>query len=405
MQMTPTFSAATRACALAQLAQFIPHAGSAYAEHRNLHRPGHPHVSQLSPYLRSRLLTEAEVIRAARDAHGDSADTFVAEVLWRAYWKGWLEMRPQIWRETQAGVAASLARLDRDRPLAHTFEAACTGQTGIDGFDHWARDLTATGYLHNHQRMCFASIWIYTLHLPWQLGADFFLRHLLDGDPAANTLSWRWVAGLHTPGKQYLAQAEVITTLSDGRHWPKGLAQRVFPVAAPPSPVPGPCPQGGLWNRTLPTALLLHEDDLSPDWLLQVGLRPLSTAFLLAPDARSPRPVSPLIKEFLRRAVTDCSRRLAADLSTLHGPVQGPGAVDALVAWARQSGAAQIVTPFAPVGPVASLLASLDTRLAAENIRLVRAMRPYDAALWPHATQGFFRFHQTARALVQQGLV
>ena len=50
--------------------------------------------------------------------------------------------------------------------------------------------------MHNHVRMWFASIWIFTLNLPWQLGADFFMQHLLDGDPASNTLSWRWVAGI-----------------------------------------------------------------------------------------------------------------------------------------------------------------------------------------------------------------
>ncbi|PJF08283.1 FAD-binding domain-containing protein [Pseudorhodobacter sp. MZDSW-24AT] len=391
---------ATRDSALAQLHRFLPLAGKDYAIRRNLHRPGHPHVSQLSPYLRSRILTEAEVIHAVRAAHGAEADTFVSEVLWRTYWKGWLEMRPQVWRETRAAVHAALARLDRDRDLARTHEAACAGQTGIDGFDDWARDLVATGYMHNHQRMCFASIWIFTLHLPWQLGADFFLRHLLDGDPASNTLSWRWVAGLHTPGKTYLAKAEAITTLSDGRYWPKGLATQDFPISGPANPPAGPCPQGGAWDHGLPTALLLHEEDLSPDWLLNAGLRPLSTAFLLDPEARSPRPVSPLIKDFLRQGVEDCIQRHSADLASLHGPVHGPGAVDAVVAWARQTAALQVVTPFAPVGPVADLLTDLDQRLAAENIRLVRAMRPYDAALWPHATHGFFRFHQAARALV-----
>jgi deoxyribodipyrimidine photo-lyase len=28
----------------------------------------------------------------------------------------------------------------------------------------------------------------------WQAGAQWFLRHLLDGDPASNNLSWQWVA-------------------------------------------------------------------------------------------------------------------------------------------------------------------------------------------------------------------
>ncbi len=77
--------------------------------------------------------------------------------------------------------------------LRRAYERAVEGRTGIDGFDDWARQLVETGWLHNHTRMWFASIWIFTLRLPWALGAAFFLRHLLDGDPASNTLSWRWV--------------------------------------------------------------------------------------------------------------------------------------------------------------------------------------------------------------------
>ena len=100
------------------------------------------------------------------------------------------------------------------------------GATGIDCFDAWARELVATGYLHNHARMWFASIWIFTLRLPWELGADFFLRHLIDGDPASNTLSWRWVAGLQTAGKTYLATAENIARFTGGRFAPQGLATR-----------------------------------------------------------------------------------------------------------------------------------------------------------------------------------
>ena len=54
--------------------------------------------------------------------------------------------------------------------------------------------------------MWFASIWIFTLNLPWELGAAFFIKHLYDGDIASNTLSWRWVAGMQTKGKNYLAK-------------------------------------------------------------------------------------------------------------------------------------------------------------------------------------------------------
>jgi deoxyribodipyrimidine photo-lyase len=61
--------------------------------------------------------------------------------------------------------------------------------------------------------MWFASIWIFTLRLPWPLGAAFFQAHLQDHDAASNTLSWRWVAGIQTPGKHYLARAENIAPL------------------------------------------------------------------------------------------------------------------------------------------------------------------------------------------------
>ena len=72
--------------------------------------------------------------------------------------------------------------------------------------------------------MWFASIWIFTLRLPWALGADFFLRHLIDADAASNTLSWRWGAGLQTVGKTYLARTENIARYTNGRFAPRGLA-------------------------------------------------------------------------------------------------------------------------------------------------------------------------------------
>ena len=129
---------------------------------------------------------------------------------WRSYWKGWLEHHPSVWPDYLEQVRSLLAEAAADDALALRYHAATAGETGIAVFDAWARELTGTGYLHNHARMWFASIWIFTLKLPWQLGADFFLRHLLDGDPASNTLSWRWVAGLHTPGKHYLARPDNI---------------------------------------------------------------------------------------------------------------------------------------------------------------------------------------------------
>lgn len=202
---------------------FVPRMGRAYEQKRNYDNGEgqHTDVSTLSPYIRRRLITEQEVVTAALNAHGpDGAAKFIEEVIWRGYYKGWLERRPQVWTSYVAGRDADLAALERDRRLRRDVELAETGTTGLDYFDAWARELVDTGYLHNHARMWFASIWIFTLKLPWRLGADFFYRHLLDGDAAANTLNWRWAAGLHTRGKPYAARRDNIDTYTRGRFTP-----------------------------------------------------------------------------------------------------------------------------------------------------------------------------------------
>ena len=206
----------TRAAGLETLADFVPRAGRDYARDRN-HDTGasRDNVSGLSPYLRHRLLTEREVVAAVLERHPlSSAEKFVQEVFWRTYWKGWLEQRPEVWRRYRRDLAELLPP---GGSPSHDYEEAIAGRTGIDAMDAWVHELFDTGYLHNHTRMWFASIWIFTLGLPWQLGADFFYRHLLDGDAASNTLSWRWVAGLQTAGKTYLATASNISRFTDGR--------------------------------------------------------------------------------------------------------------------------------------------------------------------------------------------
>lgn len=153
-------------------------------------------MSTLSPWIRHRLVSEQEVVEAVLDRHPyRSAEKFVQEVLWRTYWKGWLEMRPTVWTDYRGAVGRWDRDLSGDSGLRSRVAAATEGRTGIECFDCWTRELVEHGYLHNHARMWFASIWIFTLKLPWELGADFSLRFLLDGDPATNTLSWRWVAG------------------------------------------------------------------------------------------------------------------------------------------------------------------------------------------------------------------
>ena len=367
--------------------------GRAYAEGRNHDLgPGRrDSVSGLSPYLRHRLLLESEAIGSALAAHGtEAAGRFIEEVFWRSYWKGWLEQRPAVWTEYRAGVAAALAG-----PQAAPAAEAAAGRSGIACLDAWARELAEMGTLHNHARMWFASIWVFTLGLPWELGADFFLRHLLDGDAASNTLSWRWVIGSHTPGKHYVARAENIARFTAGRFDPAGVLEEApapILLATPPAvalPAMAPPPDG-------PVALLLHEDDLHPESLGLAGVA--AVGGFAVPEARSPSGCAPAAAGFTRAALADAlgraGRHFAAPAVAL-APTE-------VVAWATATGCRTLVTPHAPVGWVAEVLAALDAPLAARGIRLHRLRRPWDAACWPLATRGFFPFRRTIPALLDR---
>ncbi|MDA7427211.1 DNA photolyase [Primorskyibacter aestuariivivens] len=387
----------TRAAALARLRDFLPRAGRDYARLRNFDLgPGrHAHVSGLSPYLRHRLITEEEVLKAMLARHSpQAAGKFIQEVFWRSYWKGWLEMRPGVWDSYRAGLARALDDVQTQSGLRRSWEAACSGQTGITCFDHWAQELVQTGYLHNHARMWFASIWIFTLHLPWELGADFFLRHLLDGCPASNTLGWCWVGGLQTRGKTYLTRPDNIARFTEGRFFPAPgeLASTAPPLTCPDHPPRRPIPQEENWDPSLPSACLLTSEDLHPGPLFDTGLHPFATATWQDADALSPLMTADHVAQFKTAALQDATTRWADRL----GPVTACPDARAIARWAttqRQAhGITQIVAPYAPAGPTADMLSELKPLLAAQDIRLIRVLRPYDARAWPHATHGFFRF-------------
>ena len=366
----------SQTAALQQLQAFVPLAGRHYAEMRNFDDMAH--VSALSPYIRHRILTEAQVLEAVLQQHdSQSAQKFIQEVFWRTYWKGWLELRPTVWDSYRRDLNAARNRVQTESGLRAQWEAACKGETGIASFDHWARQLVETGYLHNHARMWFASIWIYTLGLPWTLGADFFLRHLLDGDPASNTLSWRWVGGMQTIGKTYLALPSNIARYTNGRFHPTGLAKTAPALPTDPHPKPGAVPSSDPIDRTVRPVLLLTEEDLSLDWLL-ADFAPEDTVVVQATDARSPWAVSSQVSGFVAAAINDATARYDGRLGRIHHLT-----ADQVADWCKAHDVRQLVTSYIPVGP---------TRDALAGLPLCQQVRDYDAATWPHATHGFFRF-------------
>lgn len=387
----------TRAAGLVALQDFTPRMGRRYASGRNTDRgPGrHKAVSVLSPWVRRRLLTEAELIAAALDAHGpDEAEKFIQEVVWRSYFKGWLERRPQVWDSYRQGLQADLDALDRDRRLRRDVAAAQDGQTGLTYMDAWADELVTTGYLHNHARMWFASIWIFTLGLPWRVGADFFYRHLLDGDAASNTLGWRWVAGLHTRGKPYHAQAWNIARFTDGRFAPRDsdLAEVTQGLEAQePDGLPSVLPLRGV---TAPrpgqrTALLITDEDCRVEDFDLGALDISASATLTAGHLRSPLPVSDAVLAFEDGALADAASRcgLNPDRLSARDPAD-------LARWAARAGVTQIATPFVTRGPLRDWLDEAATALDAQGIALCEWRRDWDKAVWPHATAGFFKVKQ-----------
>ena len=386
---------ATRSRGLERLTDFLPRAGRRYAKTRNFdYGPDRrDNVSSLSPYIRHRLVLEAEVLEAVLNEHAYAdADKFVQEVFWRAYFKGWLEQHPDAWHNYRRDVNAAIAALESDADLCAAYDRAISGETGIAGFDDWVRELVATGYLHNHARMWFASIWIFTLELPWQLGADFLLRHLLDGDPASNTLSWRWVGGLHTQGKTYLARVSNITSYTNDRFNPVGqLAATAPPLSETNPPARVPLPAADTPSANGRTGLLVHEDDCLGQPLDGIVDAPVAVLGLSGTSLRSPLAVGHAASAFAADAVADGVSR-AAD----HYGVDGAFAdsarwEDELLDFARGNDIDTIVTPYAPVGPVAEELERVAPVLDREGVRLIRLRRGYDERAWPHAAKGYFK--------------
>lgn len=388
--------AATRAEALGQLAGFVPRA-ALYARDRNHVREGHGGVSRLSAAIRHRLLTEDEVAEAVLGAHSfPRVEKFVQEVYWRRYWKAWLSLRPQVWADYVKG----LAELERDERAARV-EAGDSGNAIID---HFSRELLETGYLHNHVRMWYAAWWIHVAGLPWQAGADFFLRHLLDGDPASNTLSWRWVAGLQTPGKTYLARrgnlekylaAEVLEEFSGA--WGDFEEPRARVLEAGVSHLVT-CPEltVGKVRDGVRTGLWIHEEDLTPE-RSPLGERAVE-AVLVTADVDFPGPK----RKWLEAAVRDSAARAEERWKGEVVVEMERKAGDALVDWAVRRGIDQVVALRPEVGPLGDAVAGLVERLGARGIGLVLVDRPRDLALRPLATGGFFKFWETMR---KRGLV
>ena len=206
----------SRAEALDRLENFVENNLVEYSKLRNFDfgPKNRSNISCLSPYITHGIINEKEVIKKSLSKFSFSKnEKFIQEVLWRTYWKGWLELRPNVWSD----YLIELSKIKKEFKNNQNYLDAIEAKTNVECFNSWVNELKDNNYLHNHTRMWFASIWIFTLELPWQLGAEFFMHHLYDGDAASNTLGWRWVAGVQTQGKHYLASEWNIKKFTNNR--------------------------------------------------------------------------------------------------------------------------------------------------------------------------------------------
>ena len=385
---------ATREAGLEQLHSYAEHMGRYYAERRN-HDEGPPrrNVSQLSPWLHAGLISEGEVLQTALSRHSpSSADKFISEVFWRIYFKGYLEQRPTIWATYCDDRDDAFRAMRENSGKTKAYERAISGGTGIEAFDYWAKELVETGYLHNHARMWFASIWIFTLKLDWTLGADFFLRHLMDGDAASNTLSWRWVGGLHTKGKTYLARASNIARYTadheEGPLRAEGLSAEAEPLTEQRehSRRAIVLPDGTDARKAgQPYALLLH-DEAAHHTPLGLEEPPALVISAARPDARSPERVGELARRFSKQAVHSGGDAASAEFGCPHVDWTPESSLGAILA---KAGLSRVITSYLPVGWTRDALAP-DLQPLRDEDRLIELVSDLDRATWPHAKAGFF---------------
>lgn len=373
-----------------------------YAANRNRVGPGHTGVSRLSPALRHRLLQEEEVVaEVLKNFSFSTVEKFLQEIHWRTYWKGWLELHPNVWRDYIKRIAhlrKSLTSRDLER-----VNAVCEGKSGVAIMDRFARELTSTGYLHNHARMWWAGFWIHVEKLPWELGADFFYRHLLDADPASNTLSWRWVAGLQTPGKTYLPRRTNLEKYCDPEwlsdttglerlddHGVKPLLLRETASLAierlPELPSTPVCPSGrvGLW---------LHEDDGTAEMGGFSTTSPVAiAAFFPAASDNESSDMSALCQSHRTAVLKDSCGRAFQHFHCDTTFQEGVPLAESLAEWAATKKLDEVLA-YAPfVGPLGDAIHEIQKALSDRGIRLSLFRRSWDAELFPAAKSGFFPF-------------
>ena len=355
-----------------------------YASKRNFDLgPPHPNVSKLSPYIKRRFLSEKEILETIFPKYSlNLVDKFVQEIFWRTYWRGWLEFHPQVYSEFEKNIK----------------QYEIPKKTGIECFDHWTEELLDTGYLHNHARMWYASIWIFTLKRSWEEGAKFFSDYLIDWCPASNTLGWRWVAGLQTIGKNYIARSENIKTFTNNKFYPENqLNETSSPIHSKINlnkHIISKIQYDEVNIKNLDksnSGLVLTNNDLSLHKLINKNTDHFAKCLFYMKSKSKSILVNNFEKDLFLNVLEDIP-----DCEFI-------SSFDKLVIWAKSKKLRNLIVPFETVGNVILNNENLQSRLKSQNINCIFFLRNWDKRAFPYAKKGFFPFKKKIPELLRLG--
>lgn len=187
------------------LEAFIQHRLRGYKSARNT--PALDGSSTLSPALAAGTLSVRQCVHAAREANrglldgGDeSAACWISELAWREFYKHIIVGYPRVCMGRAFKPDTDRIRWSHDQAA---FDAWREGRTGVPIVDAGMRQLLALGWMHNRARMIVAMFLTKDLLIDWRWGEKHFMRHLIDGDLAANNGGWQWSASTGTDAAPY----------------------------------------------------------------------------------------------------------------------------------------------------------------------------------------------------------
>ena len=346
-------------------------------------------VSGLSPYISRGILKEVFILNSLKNISFPH-QKFKQEILWRTYWKGWLENHSNVW-ENYNNDLINQKKYINSTLKKNIYKKALYGETDIEPFNYWLRQLKSTGYLHNHARMWFASIWVHFLSLPWALGAKLFYENLLDADSASNTLSWRWVAGLQTIGKKYIVSKENIKKYTLGRfndfHLPspakinisteekefKSFSEEIF--------------KNQISHKNI--ALLVTENNLNFEFVQENRTRIKSVILLITKDHQIQK--SKLVKKFQSECNKDFINLCKKNNIPAEAINLGSSNED-IFRFFKEKNIVNIYSEYLTIGYEKDNLISFIKKLKVEKFNYFQVIHPFYRNAWQYCIKGYFNF-------------